>query len=194
MICSEMRALSGRRESLFQAQANGRTAKPLSLENLLMGTSKKIKALLRPSSAPDEARAGGSAKDVTILSRKFSAADSALSFIDASRTVIAFRLQDAGRRQVPELPKCDRTRESNVIPFRSREDVLRMQAGLRKRDNTRGPSIYDPISSNVEKYDYESESGDDYHQRMLQNILATVATVALMTAGYAILNTLAAIP
>ena len=69
-----------------------------------------------------------------------------------------------------------------------------MQAGLRKRDNTRGPSIYDPISSNVEKYDYESESGDDYHQRMLQNILATVATVALMTAGYAILNTLAAIP
>ena len=159
-----------------------------------MGNSKKIEGLLRPSFAPDESRAGGSAKDVTILSRKFSAADSALSFIDAGRTVIAFRLQDAGRRQPPELPKCDRTRESNVISFRSREDVLRMQAGLRKRDNTRGPSIYDPISSNVEKYDYESESGDDYHQRMLQNILATVATVALMTGGYAILNTLAAIP
>ena len=159
-----------------------------------MGNSKKIKALHRPSFAREEARAGGSAKDVTILSRKFSAPDSTLSIIDAGRTVIAFRLQDAGRRQPPELPKCDRTRESNVIPFRSREDVLRVQAGLRKSDNTRGPLIYDPISSNVETYDYESESGDDYHQRMLQNILATVATVALMTAGYAILNTLAAIP
>jgi hypothetical protein len=69
-----------------------------------------------------------------------------------------------------------------------------MQAVQRKRDNTRGPSLYDPISSNVEKYDHESENGDDYHQRMLHNILATIATVALMTAGYGILNTLAAIP